>query len=432
MTFMTRWFCAVALALALALPPASARAQAPSLVPGMPPEIQSWREEILSKEKYEELAGRWRAYIKSHPRSAVAHVQLARALRYAGAPEAERAALIQRAYALDPKCPEALAAMASTNLTHKKSLVANAEEALRLAERAATLAPGWADADLEVWPIATGLGRPAVARQHLVAAFDRGAFKPPILDFAYNMLRSAEPGAVVFTNGDNDTYPPLALQAARDLRTDVLVVNLSLLNLPTYASAVWAGAAGGRAPFTPAEIETIRRAWEAGGKGRPCSTDIVEALVRKVQNGTWTGPVYFAITVAPPVLECCGQSLEIEGLLLRLRREPKPADAKDERMDLDKTLRLFRDTFRLESASDLGIRWRPESAAFMIMTNYAAVLSMAAEKSVQAGRMDDARYALRTGITMMDAEGNAKMVRKLATYWKELEPGSSEPGRWLK
>lgn len=429
--FRTRVFHPFALALVLALPAATAHAAAPSITANMPPEVPSWREEILPKKFYQTLADRWRDYARSHPKSAVALVQIVRALRYAGAPEAERNELLRKAYKLDPKCPEALDEMAATILRNKKPLVSGFEHALEMGKRAAELAPGWPDAYLDLWPIAVYLGRDDEAREALKRALDTGAFKPPILDFGFNMLQSAEPDAVVFTNGDNDTYPPLALQAARGVRTDVRIVNLSLLNLDRYSVSVWQGG-NGKAPFTRAGIEALRRQWNAGLKDHTFSTEVVNALVKKVQSGAWTGPVYFAITVYPQVLECCGQTLEIEGVLLHLRPEPLPKGDEEKRVNLDRTLRLFRDDFRLESASDLSTDWRPEAAAYMMMTNYAAVLSIAASKSAEEGRMDDARYALRTSLAMMKSEGNTKMVNELATYWKKLEPKSAEPERWLR
>lgn len=40
------------------------------------------------------------------------------------------------------------------------------------------------------------------------------------------MLQSTMPDAILFTNGDNDTFPALVLQHAQDVRNNVLVLNL--------------------------------------------------------------------------------------------------------------------------------------------------------------------------------------------------------------
>jgi hypothetical protein len=52
---------------------------------------------------------------------------------------------------------------------------------------------------------------------------------PWLYNYCYNMLMSVEENGILFTNGDNDTYPPLILQQVKGIRTDVQIINTSLI-----------------------------------------------------------------------------------------------------------------------------------------------------------------------------------------------------------
>lgn len=66
-----------------------------------------------------------------------------------------------------------------------------------------------------------------------------GEISPTLLLWNYNMLMSTEKDAILFTFGDNDTYPALVLQHSDNIRKDVTVINTSLMLTETYRNKLF-------------------------------------------------------------------------------------------------------------------------------------------------------------------------------------------------
>tara|TARA_Y100001936_G_scaffold124658_1_gene121935 strand:+ start:196 stop:3102 length:2907 start_codon:yes stop_codon:yes gene_type:complete len=167
-------------------------------------------------------------------------------------------------------------------------------------------------------------------------------------DMAYNMLQTCKPNAILFTNGDNDTFPLWYLQQVEGIRQDIIVANLSLLNTPWYikqlqrenidnpfinmseeeVSNIDFKAWSKKLISIPAPKDSLNNSGKIEWELKPTYFDValrVQDLMvlRIIKDNNWNRPIYFAVTVSPTSMLNLDDYLTMAGLTYRLSNNTK-------------------------------------------------------------------------------------------------------------
>jgi tetratricopeptide (TPR) repeat protein len=129
------------------------------------------------------------------------------------------------------------------------------------------------------------------------------------------MLAGLEQDAILFTGGDNDTYPLWCVQNVEHYRPDVRVIVLTLLQTDWYIKELRDRAP--KVPITLTDAEIARMHPIALKDGAVAYNDDL-AVQHIIQTTDWKRPIYFATSVAGNKWKPYEQYLETQGLVMRL------------------------------------------------------------------------------------------------------------------
>ncbi|HOX25223.1 MAG TPA: DUF2723 domain-containing protein [Candidatus Krumholzibacteria bacterium] len=142
-------------------------------------------------------------------------------------------------------------------------------------------------------------------------------------EYAYNILAGLDEGAILFTNGDNDTFPIWYLQEVEHFRRDVTVVNLSLVNLDWYVKQLKRLAEPVAISRTDKEIEQLKQvAYRDPKTGEVVVVWVRDYVVQDIIDTNRAAarprPIFFAVTIPRENMARYYPFLQMEGLAYRL------------------------------------------------------------------------------------------------------------------
>lgn len=386
--------------------------------------------ELIYRLEYQDALKEYENVVERFPNSAEAHLGKSIALRYLGRLD-EAAVESEQALKLDPEAvglllnhgdllaPTRGAAWPTPMSEEERRELSNEFE-----KRAAAVKhPLAVYAHTQLWANYFGNGELTKSRAELRALGEAGYFPTVLEELAYNMLVGLEPDAVLFTNGDNDTYPLFVLQEHGGFRPDVRVVNLNLLNLPKVAKML-RDSLGVPIAMTDEQIGRLRAEKDmATGRLKLPADFLVGEIVRESRKSK--RPVYFAITVHDDRRRDYEGQLVLEGMVYRIGDE-----ANGGRADREKIARNLAEVYRLgnlfadepwpENLSPITRRVEP------LGVNYAVLYHEVASHHRERNAAEDASRCYREAVRLLEHAGVKDGARSVCEEWLEYRPDDPE------
>jgi hypothetical protein len=305
-------------------------------------------------------------------------------------------------------------------------------------------------------------------------------------DSAYNLLNSCKKNGILFTNGDNDTFPLWYIQEVEGVRTDVRVVNLSLLNTDWYIDQMrkqsnespplpissvqsdYIGDVGAYRPWNKGEIVRIpvdrkcvlengtvlpeyagylipnEMKWPIATRGGEnaylLKQDwmILDIVLTNAKN-CWERPIYFSSTIPPSSYIGLQPWFQVEGLANRVvpvdfARMPCPGNdpygARQGRVQKDISYDLLMNKFRYRGLSDTTM-YLDDHIRRTIIGNMASMIFRASNAFVDAADCLESDNAAMEQMKKDPAAPVDSLNNVIAANRKKIEEFEKKAGELL-
>jgi len=212
--------------------------------------------------------------------------------------------------------------------------------------------------------------------------------------YAYNLLQSCDPDALLFTNGDNDTFPLWYLQEVEGVRKDIRVVNLSLLNTPWYIKQLRDLEPRVSIELSDGQIDRLMAIRLRDGTVMRIQDQMIKEIIRTNQDQR---PIFFAVTIPEENRVGLDDYFLMEAMVYRLLPEKRTRV-----MDLERTRRNLNEVYRYDSLGDETV-YKDENTLRLLYNLSSAFISLANEY-YNSGRKEQAEAQLRMAAEVLTGD----------------------------
>jgi tetratricopeptide (TPR) repeat protein len=260
--------------------------------------------------KLEQALPLFEQIVNKTPTNAEAQTWLAETYRRLGRKEdAIRAARI--ALRLSPCCSFAHIVLAQASHPNTDTTMVHVTKAI---ECDSTDPHGW----LMMWGEAIRRGDPVLRNTCLKKLVETGFFTNAALAYGRAELRNLPEDAVLFTNGDMDTYPAQAVQVTEGFRTDVAVAEREHLGI-NWGCRFIRDCQNVPVPVPDAQLDSMRDSTDSLGTTITTSEQMFRLLLHQKQNGKMNRPIALAPTVEEAFYSWSKKHFKYQGMFLLWR-----------------------------------------------------------------------------------------------------------------